>query len=130
MNQLALAVDEVLSGTPDYIVASRSELGKTILEKPIVIVVEAKKNDFEQGWGQCLAELVAAQRLNETPKKPVYGVVTDANLWQFGKLVGNTFHKDPENFTIDDVAKVYEALECLFELAEQDDTQYPTIQNH
>jgi len=130
MNQLALAVDEVLSGTPDYIVASRSELGKTILEKPIVIVVEAKKNDFEQDWGQCLAELVAAQRLNEPPKKPVYGVVTDANLWQFGKLVGNTFHKDPENFTIDDVAKVYGALECLFELAEQDDTQYPTIQNH
>ena len=29
---------------------------------PLIICVEAKKNDFEQGWGQCLAELVAGPK--------------------------------------------------------------------
>ena len=49
-----------------------------------MIVVEAKKNDFDQGWAQCLAELVVAQKINQDAKRPVYGIVTDANLWQFG----------------------------------------------
>ena len=66
-----------LSGTPDYIIAAKSPLGKTELETPLVVVAEAKKNDFEQGWGQCLAELVAAQRLNRDPLFPVYGIVTE-----------------------------------------------------
>ena len=79
-----LAVDEKLSGTPDYIIASRSELGKNVLGLPLVLVVEAKQNDFTKGWGQCLAELVAAQKLNEQPSKSVYGIVTDGELWQFG----------------------------------------------
>lgn len=84
--QKPISFNEVLSGTPDYIFSKRSALGKTVLETPIVIVVEAKKNDFEQGWGQCLAELVASQKINDNETNSVYGVVTDGNLWQFGRL--------------------------------------------
>jgi hypothetical protein len=50
--QKSLSYDAMLSGTPDYIFSRRSELGKTVLETPIVVIAEAKKNDFEQGWGQ------------------------------------------------------------------------------
>jgi hypothetical protein len=28
------------------------------------LIVEAKQNDFNEGWGQCLAELVASQKLD------------------------------------------------------------------
>lgn len=119
--QKPLVCDEVLSGTPDYMVAGRSELGKTVLEKPVVIIVEAKKNDFEQGWGQCLAELVAAEKLNAKPQQAVYGIVTDGNLWQFGKLVGQEFCRDPANFTMDHLPKLHAALEHIFQLAECDD---------
>lgn len=79
--QKSIFYDDILCGTPDYIFSVRSKLGKTVLEKPIVIVVEAKRNDFEQGWGQCLAELVASQKINDDFKSPVYGIVTDGNLW-------------------------------------------------
>jgi|GEM_PF-4058221 len=58
-------------------------------------------SDFEQGWGQCLAELVALQKINENPKRAVFGIVTDGNLWQFGKLAVDTFTKDSGNFTIE-----------------------------
>jgi len=41
--------DEILSGTPDYLISTRSELGKRVVGTPLIILVEAKKNDFEQG---------------------------------------------------------------------------------
>jgi hypothetical protein len=119
--QKSIAYDENLSGTPDYIFSTKSELGITVLEKPIVIVVEAKKNDFDQGWGQCLAELVASQKINDNPHKTVYGIVTDGNLWQFGKLFADIFTKNMENFTIDKLPRLYGALEYLARLVEQED---------
>ena len=91
-------------------------MGKTVLDTPIVIIVEAKKNDFEQGWGQCLAELMALQKINNAPEKPVYGVVTDGNLWQFGYLCTDLFTKDNQNYTIDKINALYGALEFLANL--------------
>ena len=118
--QKPIVFDKVLSGTPDYIFSKRSSLGKTVLETPIVIVVEAKKNDFEQGWGQCLAELVASQKINNNDKKSVYGIVTDGNLWQFGRLNADVFTKNEKNYTIDELQDLYGALEYLADLVEQE----------
>ena len=73
---------------PDYLISTKSALGKTVLGTPIIVVVEAKRNDFIQGWGQCLAELVAIQRINDDVK-PVSGIVTDGEMWQFGKLTAD-----------------------------------------
>ena len=68
--QEPISYDETLSGTPDYLIATKSELGMTVVGTPLILLVEAKKNDFEQGWGQCLAELVAAQKINADPDVP------------------------------------------------------------
>ncbi len=95
-------------------------MGKTVLETPIVIVVEAKNNDFEQGWGQCLAELVASQKINKNDQKPVYGIVTNGNLWQFGRLLADLFTKNDKNYTIDALQELYGDLEYLADLVEQE----------
>jgi len=116
--QKSISCDDILCGTPDYIFSEKSELGKTVLEKPIIIIVEAKRNDFEQGWGQCLAELVASQRINDDSERPVYGVVTDGNLWQFGKLKKDCFFKNTENFTVDKLNLLYGALNYVIQAAE------------
>ena len=71
-----LNYDEQLSGIPDYMVAKRSAKGKIVFEEPYLIVVEAKKDNFEEGWGQCLAELIAAQKLNNQPEQLLYGIVS------------------------------------------------------
>ncbi len=91
--QKSVSYDDDLTGTPDYIISSKSELGKTVLETPLVIVAEAKKNDFEQGWAQCMAEMVAAQKINNDGEFPVYGIVTDGKLWEFGKLAKKYIYK-------------------------------------
>ncbi|MDE0424255.1 hypothetical protein F4Y59_10705 [Candidatus Poribacteria bacterium] len=111
--------DETLNGTPDYLVATKSELGMTVIGVPLVILVEAKKNDFEQGWGQCLAELVAAQKINDDPDAPVYGIVSDGERWQFGKLVGDTFTQNRTSFSIDNLPTLFGAINTVFKAASE-----------
>jgi hypothetical protein len=115
--QKAMAYDEVLRGTPDYLLATRSELGKTVLALPLVIVAEAKRNDFEEGWGQCLAELVAAQKLNQDRNRPVYGVVTDGRRWEFGKLTESMFVQNKDAYNVEQINQLFGVLHELFRLA-------------
>jgi hypothetical protein len=108
--------DDLLLGTPDYFLAKRSKLGKTVLETPFLLFAEAKKNDFDAGWGQCLAEMYAAQKMNETETgKPltIYGVVTDGQTWQFGKLEESAYYYNPKIFTADDLTELLGALDYV-----------------
>ncbi len=111
----SISYNDRLSGTPDYMISTKSELGKTVLGQPLLIIVEAKKNDFEQGWGQCLAELVTAQKMNSNDELPVYGIVTDGELWQFGKLIRNEFTKEKIRLTINDLPEIFGAIAHLIE---------------
>ncbi len=95
----------------------RSDLGKNVLGLPLVLIVEAKQNNFSKDWGQCLAELVAVQALNEYIQHPVYGIVTDAEVWQFGKLENKCFTRAPTRTTINDLAKVFGGIYKTMELA-------------
>ncbi len=106
--------DAKLNGTPDYLIATKSPLGKTVLAKPLLGVVEAKKNDFEVGWAQCLAELVAIQKLNQDDQTAVFGIVTDGERWQFGKLTENTLIRHPKSFDLDNLPELFGALHFVF----------------
>ncbi len=109
-----LNYDENLSVTPDYIVARRSPRGKIVLEKPYVIVVEAKKDNFEEGWGQCLAELIAAQKLNGDAHKKLFGVVSNGKLWEFGLLQSDLFTKNIKYFGLQNTEELMGALNFIF----------------
>ncbi|NEO73530.1 hypothetical protein [Moorena sp. SIO3H5] len=118
----SISADSILTGTPDYIFGKRSELGKNVIEYPLILIVEAKQNDFMKGWGQCLSELVAAQKLNKTESLVVYGIVTDAELWQFGKLDGKHFTKNYSRVTINDLSEVFGSVCSVVELAAKSST--------
>ena len=114
-----LAYDEALSGTPDYFVSTRSELGMLIVGTPLIILVEAKKNDFEQGWGQCLAELVAAQKINADADVPVHGIVSDGRSWEFGHLIGGAFTRNRTSFSVEDMPSLFGAINSVFKAASE-----------
>lgn len=109
-----LNYDENLSGIPDYIVAQRSTRGKIILEQPYLIIVEAKKDNFEEGWGQCLAELVAAQKINNNQNSRLFGIVSNGKLWEFGLLQGIDFTKNVKYYVLEDLQALMEALNFIF----------------
>ena len=106
----SLSYDDVLTGTPDYIITSKSSLGKTVLGRPVIIIVEAKQNNFTEGWGQCLAELLASQKINGDENAPVHGIVTDGELWHFGKLIGDLFVKNETVLAISELKKLFGAI--------------------
>jgi hypothetical protein len=109
----ALSYDSELTGTPDYIFATKSQLGKTVLELPILLIVEAKQNNFSEGWGQCLAELIAAQKLSNDIIKPIFGIVTDGELWQFGKLETDIFTKQISSLTLASLEQIFGTIGYL-----------------
>ena len=127
-----LVYDAILSGTPDYFIATRSALGKNVVGTPLVIVVEAKKNDFEVGWGQCLAELIAAQKINAQNLKehaafPVYGIVTDGTTWQFGRLVDDSFTRNLTPFGLGDLPRLFGAIDAVFKAVQNGDTAHAEL---
>lgn len=112
--------DAELSGTPDYFVARRSPLGPDVVDKPYLMVVEAKKDDFELGWGQCLAAMVAALKINQVPEQTVYGIATTGVAWEFAKLKGDQFTRDLRVFTLADLAQLLGAVHYHFEQCKQE----------
>ena len=78
-----------LVGVCDFLVSLSSE--QFFLEAPIIALVEAKNAEPKLGLGQCVAEMLAAQRFNhekENSISAVYGASTTGTEWQFLKIRG------------------------------------------
>jgi len=114
----SLTYDEKLSGYPEYILAKRSPLGKVVFDKPYFILVEAKQDNFEAGWAQCLAEMIAAQRLNEELPIAIFGIVSNGDRWQFGRLEAEVFTKDNTPYSIYELDKLFAAVNYVFQQSE------------
>ncbi|NJR69147.1 MAG: hypothetical protein HC771_11145 [Synechococcales cyanobacterium CRU_2_2] len=109
-----LTYDSKLSGYPEYILARRSPLGKVVFDKPYLLLVEAKQDDFEGGWAQCLAEMIAAQRLNQSETLVVYGVVSNGDRWQIGNLTANQFTRNVKRYGLQELDDLFAALNWTF----------------
>lgn len=114
----SLIYDEKLSGFPEYILAKRSPLGKVVFDQPYLLLVEAKQDKFEEGWGQCLAEMIAAQRLNEDGELIVFGIVSNGDRWQFGKLEADNFTKNITLYSIQQLDQLFAAVNYIFRQCE------------
>lgn len=110
----SLTYDENLSGFPEYILAKRSELGKVVFGKPYFMLVEAKQDKFAEGWAQCLAEMIAAQKLNQTTDITIFGMVSNGKIWQFGKLEAQSFTKDENIYSIQALDELFGAINSIF----------------
>jgi len=66
---IEFTVDKVqgLAGFCDYIISYSPE--QFYLETPVLMVVEAKNENIVAGFGQCIAEMVAAQLYNARENK-------------------------------------------------------------
>lgn len=114
----SLTYDQYLSGFPEYILAKRSSLGKVVFEQPYFLLVEAKQDNFENGWAQCLAEMIAAQRLNENSEQDVFGIVSNGGVWQLGKLKSNVFTRNQIFYTIQELDRLFAAINYVFQQCE------------
>ena len=99
--------------------AKRSPLGTVVFDKPYFILVEAKKESaFDEGWGQCLAEMLAVHLLNKEPEQTIFGNVSNGAMWQFGKLKLEMFTQNKFFYTIQDLERLFAAVNYVFKQCE------------
>ncbi|MCI5125787.1 MAG: hypothetical protein D3925_15280 [Candidatus Electrothrix sp. AR5] len=103
-----------LVGEPDYLVAPKTKYGD--MGVPPLCIVEAKKDNFEEGWTQALAEMVAASLQG---REECYGIVTTGNTWAFGKLGKKVFTRDPKKLSATvNLQEIFDVLNWVFHRAE------------
>mgnify|MGYP001499275987 CR=1 FL=1 len=105
--RLDVDADKGLKGECDFILA-KTPPGPA-LRAPLLVVVEAKKNDIEEGLAQCAAQMVAARLFNEHHKEVVpalYGCVTTGETWQFLRLRQQELVVDEDRYYITEVATI------------------------
>jgi hypothetical protein len=107
-----------LTGFPDYFFSRRSPLGR-VLDQPYVLFVEAKSDDFDAAWAQCLAAMRAAQQMNQRPEQMIYGSVSSGEFWFFGRLEGSTLFQDLRSFTVTHLDELFAALNYVFQQAKR-----------
>jgi hypothetical protein len=105
-----------LKGVCDFILSKTEPF--PVVKAPVLMMVEAKKNDIDEGLGQCTAEMVAAQIFNQRQGNPiasVYGCITTGELWQFLKLSGSDLILDETRIYIEHVDLILGTLNAIIE---------------
>lgn len=110
-------VDEelALTGLCDFIVSLSPE--QLFIEAPVLIILEAKKENFKDVLGQCIAQMVAAQKLNAKNDESltVYGSITNGNIWNFLRLEEDIVTIDFTEYSISPVEELLGILVWIIE---------------
>lgn len=96
-----------LSGNCDFLISLSPEF--LLINAPVIMIVEAKKENIKGGLGQCIAEMYAARLFNEREGNEIteiYGVVTTGEIWKFLKLSGEWVQIDLAEYFLNDVNKI------------------------
>jgi hypothetical protein len=114
--RLDVDLERGLVGECDFILSATEPL--PALRAPLVMVVEAKKNDVEGGIWQCLAQMAGARLFNEKNGRkgsPIFGCVINAEAWQFLKLEGLEATIDQKRYYIDNLASILAVFGTMLE---------------
>lgn len=107
-------VENGLTGVCDFLVSLSPN--QFYLEAPVIILVEAKNTDVKLGLGQCVAEMLAAQRFNAEKRNDipyVYGASTTGIDWVFLKLEEKRLHIDMATYQIAQCDKLLGILSSM-----------------
>ena len=110
---------ETLQGVADYLIAPQGKVYQT----PLLCVVEAKKDDFEQGLAQCLLEMYVCLQNNTQPIN-IFGIVTNATVWQFYQLDPQQHIYESPTYTTTHINEVLGILDWIFEQCSHHLTKY------
>jgi hypothetical protein len=105
-----------LNGICDFLISRSPELLE--IEPPVVVIVEASTADLKTGIGQCIAEMVAAEKFNEQKGNQIsaiYGCISSGTQWRFLKLEGQTVIIDLNDYPLFPVEQILAFLVWMVE---------------
>jgi hypothetical protein len=105
-----------LNGVCDFLLTRSSS--EVSIKAPVVVLIEAKKGELNGGWGQCMAEMVAAQRFNQADGQDIpsiYGSVTTGTQWQFLRLTDQQMWIDVNEYSLMPLDRILGILKWMLE---------------
>lgn len=99
---------------PDYVVAPKNITGEDVFQKPLLVTVEAKHDDYDLGWIDAYRQLVVCSKLNKNPDIPIYAIVSIGTGWQIGKLDKNIIYRHPLPIGLENANKLLGVLDFIF----------------
>lgn len=96
-----------LTGVVDFLFGKGPQA--SFITAPVLAIVEGKNESIPGGQGQCVAEMVAAQRFNQQAKnqiETIYGLVTTGNNWRFHRLRGTELAVDTHEYLISEADQI------------------------
>jgi hypothetical protein len=112
--ELNVDIDCGLDGVVDFLLSKSTT--PYLIEAPIIMLVEADKEGLDLGWGQCVAEMIAAQKFNTSKGNEIsviYGSVTNGKLWQFLKLEAKNVTIDSHQYYVTPVERILGILKWM-----------------
>ena len=103
-----------LTGVCDFLISLSPR--QSYIEAPAIVLVEAKNLDLKLGMGQCVAEMLAAQRFNAEKGNDIsciYGASTTGTDWKFLKLEGKFLHIDMGTYQVAQCEKLLGIFSCM-----------------
>jgi hypothetical protein len=100
-------IESGLNGICDFIISHSPEV--LVITAPVIIIIEAKKENIHAGLGQCIAEMVAARIFNQNQGNEIaviYGAVTSGTNWKFLKLENQIISIDLTEYYLRDIKKI------------------------
>ena len=114
--EFSVDTEQGLTGVCGFLVSLSPIL--SFLEAPVIILVEAKRENLTTGFGLCVAEMLAAQRFNAERGNDlpwVYGAATTGTMWQFLKLETQKLYIDRAVYSIGQCDKILGILSSMVE---------------
>ena len=105
-----------LRGECDFIL-SKGSISLT-MQTPIISLVEAKKSDIKAGLGQCVAQMLGAQKFNQIEDNAIpiiYGCVTTGEDWQFLSLQDSQISVDAQRYYVNELGKVLGIFQSILD---------------
>jgi hypothetical protein len=96
-----------LNGICDFLISRSVE--QLEIEAPAIVLVEAKRDSLNSGIGQCMAEMIAAQRFNQANNvdlPTIYGATTSGTAWRFLKLEAQTVTIDLTDYALSPIERL------------------------
>ena len=110
----SIDVESGLNGVCDFLLTRSTD--ELVIEAPAIILIEAKKGELSGGWGQCAAEMIAAQKFNQANEQEIptiYGSVTTGTQWQFLKLSGKDLTIDTTEYSLAPIERILGILKWM-----------------
>lgn len=104
-------IEKGLQGYCDFILSCSAE--QFYINAPVITIAEAKNEKITSGFGQCIAEMVAAQIFNQSAGNKIdkiYGAVTTGTAWRFLVLEERTVLIDQLEYYIKEVDNILAIL--------------------